>query len=49
MTAYTRDEVLNRAPKTKFYGYIQKPFSEKEVNATIQTVISKHKSRSESI
>lgn len=44
MTAYTNDDVLNRVKKTKFYGYIHKPFSEKEVNTTIQTAISKHKS-----
>ncbi len=43
MTAYTSDDVLNRAKKTKFYGHIQKPFIEKEVNKTIQTAISKHK------
>ena len=38
------DDILNRAKKTKCYGFINKPFSETEVTATIQKAISKHNS-----
>jgi two-component system, response regulator PdtaR len=43
MTAYSSDDVLNRAINTKNYGYLLKPFEKEEMNTAIKTTISKHK------
>jgi two-component system, response regulator PdtaR len=43
MTGYSCDDVLNRAKKTKTYGYITKPLNKEEVDTTIQKAISKYK------
>jgi signal transduction histidine kinase len=42
VTAYADDDTLNRAEKTGSYGYILKPFKEREINATIKIAIAKH-------
>lgn len=44
LTAYSNNEVLERARATEPYGYILKPFREGEVNANIKMAIYKHKS-----
>ncbi len=52
ITAYSDEEVLERARITEPYGYILKPFKKSEVNANIQMAIYKHecdKKKSETI
>lgn len=44
MTAYSDEDILNRAIMTEPYAYILKPFNKEEVNANIKTVIYKHNS-----
>lgn len=41
LTAYSEDSTLERARKTKPYGYLIKPFSERELHATIQMVLER--------
>jgi signal transduction histidine kinase len=41
-TAYADDETLERAENTGSYGYLLKPFKERELHATIKIVLSKH-------
>ena len=41
-TAYADDETLQRAEKTGSYGYLLKPFKEREMHATIKIALSKH-------
>lgn len=42
LTAYSEDSTLERARKTKPYGYLIKPFSERELHATIQMALERH-------
>ena len=42
LTAYSDDEILERAQKTEPYGYITKPFKAKDVISTIKMAIYKH-------
>ena len=46
LTAYVNDETLNRASKTGCYGYLIKPFRDKELQATVQMTLSKHREQS---
>ncbi|TAG94664.1 MAG: hybrid sensor histidine kinase/response regulator [Oscillatoriales cyanobacterium] len=41
-TAYADDETLQRAENTDSYGYLLKPFKERELNATIKIALRKH-------
>ncbi|MEG3988989.1 ATP-binding protein [Microcoleus sp. S28C3] len=41
-TAYADDETLQRAEKTGSYGYLLKPFKQRELHATIKIALSKH-------
>ncbi|MEG4281969.1 ATP-binding protein [Microcoleus sp. A006_D1] len=41
-TAYADDETLQRAENTGSYGYLLKPFKEREIHATIKIALSKH-------
>ncbi|MEG4443928.1 ATP-binding protein [Microcoleus sp. AT9_B5] len=41
-TAYADDETLQRAENTGSYGYLLKPFKEREMHATIKIALSKH-------
>lgn len=41
LTAYSEEETLSRARQTKPYGYLLKPFSERELHATIQMAIER--------
>lgn len=43
LTAYTDDMTIERAKLTEPFGYILKPFDEKELLITIETSIYKHK------
>lgn len=43
LTAYTDGETLQRAKMTEPYGYIVKPFRERELNITIDMALYKHK------
>jgi len=43
LTAYSEDATLKRARQTKPYGYLIKPFSERELHATIQMALERHK------
>jgi PAS domain S-box-containing protein len=42
LTAYSEQATLDRARATKPYGYLVKPFSEKELHATIQMALERH-------
>ena len=46
LTAYANDETLDRASKTGCYGYLIKPFRDKELQATVKMTLSKHKEQS---
>ena len=41
-TAYADDETLQRAENTGPYGYLLKPFKQRELHATIKIALSKH-------
>ncbi|MGD1704323.1 response regulator [Dapis sp. BLCC M229] len=41
LTAYADDETLNQAEQTGSYGYILKPFQERELHATIKRLFVK--------
>ncbi len=43
VTAYADDNTLERAGLTGSYGYILKPYKEREVHAAIQMALKKHK------
>lgn len=42
LTAYSEEPTLERARSTMPYGYLLKPFSEKELHATIQMALERH-------
>src|SRR5262249_22108151 len=42
LTAYADDETLARAQTTAPYGYLVKPFDERELHATIQMALYRH-------
>ncbi len=42
LTAYSNPEVLTRAKKTKPYGYILKPFEEKDLSTSIEIALYKN-------
>lgn len=46
LTAYATDEIMERASKTGCYGYLIKPFRDKELQASIKMALSKHKEQS---
>jgi len=43
LTAYSEEATLERARATKPYGYLLKPFSERELHASIQMVLERHR------
>ncbi len=43
MTAYADDEILERAKITEPFGYMIKPFEERELHSNIQMALYKHK------
>lgn len=43
LTAYADDKTLQRAKVTEPYGYILKPFQERELHTTIEMALYKHK------
>ena len=46
LTAYASDETIERASKTGCYGYLIKPFRDKELQATVQMTLSKYREQS---
>lgn len=42
LTAYSEETTLARAKATRPYGYLLKPFSERELHATIQMALERH-------
>ncbi|AXV39132.1 response regulator [Methanobacterium sp. BAmetb5] len=42
LTAYADDETINRAAKTYPYGYIMKPYKDREIKANIEMALHKH-------
>ena len=44
LTAYSDDETLQRAAITEPFGYLLKPFSERELRTTIEVALHKHQS-----
>ncbi len=42
LTAYASEEIIERASQTGCYGYLIKPFKDKELQATLKIVLSKH-------
>ncbi len=47
LTAYTDDETLQRAKITEPFGYILKPFEDKELHTAIEIALYKHKMEQE--
>ncbi len=47
LTAYADDEILKRAATTEPYGYILKPYKEKELKANIEMAIYRKNSEKE--
>jgi PAS domain S-box-containing protein len=47
VTAYSEEGTLERARATKPYGFLVKPFSDKELHATIQMALERHQVYSE--
>lgn len=47
LTAYSEDSTLERARQTGPYGYLLKPFSERELHATIQMAFERHRLETE--
>ncbi len=43
LTAYADEKILNRARITEPYGYILKPYDEREIRAVIEIALYKHK------
>lgn len=43
LTAYSDDEVLEKAKKTKPYGYIVKPFKADDLHSNIEMALYRHK------
>ena len=43
MTAYTNQEYIERAKQTNPFGYLVKPYNQKELYATIEMVLHKHR------
>jgi signal transduction histidine kinase len=43
LTAHSEESTLQRARETKPYGYLLKPFAERELHVTIQMVIERHR------
>jgi two-component system cell cycle sensor histidine kinase/response regulator CckA len=43
LTAYADEETLDRAKKTEPYGYILKPFEDRELQTTIEMALYKHR------
>jgi signal transduction histidine kinase len=43
LTAFADEETLARAQETAPYGYLVKPFDERELHATIQTALHRHR------
>ncbi len=48
-TAYADDDIIQRAALTRPYGYLLKPFKEREVKANIEMAIHKKKSENDEI
>lgn len=46
LTAYADDETLEQAAQTSCYGYLLKPFKDRELHATIKVVLKKHQEQS---
>ena len=42
LTAYSEEKTLQRAKNTRPFGYLIKPFSEKELHTTIQMALERH-------
>lgn len=47
LTAYTDEETLQKAKVSKPYGYIIKPFNERELHIVIEIALYKHKAETE--
>lgn len=43
LTAFADDGLISRAAKTRQFGYLMKPFDQRELHATLQTVLSRHR------
>ena len=43
LTAYADDKTLEKAKRTEPFGYVLKPFEEKELHTTIEVVLKKHR------
>ncbi|RLU00789.1 EAL domain-containing protein [Ketobacter sp.] len=43
LTAYSEDTTLARAKQTRPYGYLLKPFSERELHVAIQVALERHR------
>jgi DNA-binding response OmpR family regulator len=49
LTAYADDETIDRAAKTYPYGYIMKPYKDREIKANIEMALHKHQAEKEQV
>ncbi|PAV13964.1 hypothetical protein ASJ81_15800 [Methanosarcina spelaei] len=47
LTAYSDNKILERAKKTEPFGYIVKPFDEKDLHSSIEVALHKHRTEKE--
>lgn len=47
LTAYSDNKILERAKKTEPFGYIVKPFDEKDLHSSIEVALHKHRKEKE--
>lgn len=47
LTAYSDSKILERAKKTEPFGYIVKPFDEKDLHSSIEVALHKHRKEKE--
>ena len=47
LTAYSDNKILERAKKTEPFGYIVKPFDEKDLHSSIEIALHRHRKEKE--
>ena len=47
LTAYSDNKILERAKKTEPFGYIVKPFDEKDLHSSIEIALHRHRTEKE--
>ena len=47
LTAYSDNKILERAKRTEPFGYIVKPFDEKDLHSSIEIALHRHRKEKE--